>query len=334
MRVLHISYGSPMIELSKALRVKGIQSTSCHFDEHPFKFKPDINLKLNVLPKQERHKKLEQFFQGSIPKYDIFHFHFGETFYPDKRDLEILQQAGKKMVVHHHGSDIRLQSVAKKNNPYVNIKPEWTEGKINNNLTTLSKYIDHAIVQDYELEEYILNAYKHVHVIPHAIDVAQYAPRYPQMNSASPLVVHAPSSRNMKGTEFILKAVDELKQSGLSFQFKLIEGLSNVEVKHLLAKSDIVIDQLRIGSSGFVTSEAMAYGKPVICYIRDDLVKKYPPEFPIVNANPTNIKSVLQNLITNPLKRNELGKKGRRYTKIYHDALVVAKKYIEIYNSL
>lgn len=332
MRILHLSYGSPMVELCRILNAKGIQATSCHFDEHPFKFNADLCLKLNSLPKKERDKKIEQFLQESMKNYDIFHFHFGETFFPDKRDLEILKKAGKKIVIHHHGSDIRLLSVARRNNPYVVVKPEWTEEKIYNNLSILSKYSDHAIVQDYELEEYIRNSYKNVHVIPHTIDVTQFKTQFPEIKK-QPLVVHAPTSRNIKGTEYILNAVQELKRSGLSFRFKLIEGLSNSEAKKVFAKSDIIIDQLRIGASGYVSSEAMALGKPVICYIREDLVKKY-PGLPIVNANPDNITTVLGNLIANPNQWKTLGSKGRAYIKQHHNAQKVVYRYINIYKQL
>ncbi|WP_010651792.1 glycosyltransferase family 4 protein [Oceanobacillus massiliensis] len=333
MRVLHISYGSPMIELCKALRSKGIQAVSCHFDEHPYKFNPDICLKLNSFPKKEREAKIQQFFQESRNKYDIFHFHFGETFFPDKRDLEILKLAGKKMVMHHHGSDIRLLSIARKNNPYVIVKPEWTESKINHNLSILSNYIDHAIVQDHELEGYIRNSYKHVHVIPHTINVDQFKPEYPQVKNSPPLVVHAPSSRNIKGTEFILNAVRQLKDSGLSFEFKLIEGSSNEEAMKIFAKADIIIDQLRIGASGYISSEAMALGKPVICFIREDLAAKY-PDSPIVNATPDTIASVLGNLLKVPEQWSVLGKKGRAYIEQHHGVDKVVDQYVDIYNKL
>ncbi len=334
MRVLHLPYGSPMIELSNALRAKGIQSVSCHFEEHPFAFKPDICLQLNTLSSQERTRKIKRFLKESMLHYDIFHFHFGETFYADKSDLKMLKRAGKKLVVHHHGSEIRLRSAAEKNNPYVRVKPEWTEEKINRNLSTLATYIDHAIVQDYELESYIKNTYNHVHVIPHTIDANQYTPCYPAPKDTPPLVVHAPTSRHIKGTEFIQHAVNELKCSGLSFQFQLIEGISNEEAKNLLSRADIVIDQLRIGASGYISSEAMAFGKPVICYIREDLVSKYPSGLPIVNANPDTITSVLKNLLQNPQKWRELGMQGREYIERHHHAPIVADRYIDIYNNL
>ncbi|MDL4839768.1 glycosyltransferase family 4 protein [Aquibacillus rhizosphaerae] len=275
-----------------------------------------------------------KFLQDSIQQYDIFHFHFGETFFPDKRDLSILKDAGKKMVVHHHGSDIRLLSVARSfNNPYVRVKPEWTEEKIYNNVSTLSKYIDHAIVQDHELDGYISNLYKHTHVIPHTIDTNNFTPQYPTSNK-SPLVVHAPTLRDLKGTEYILNAVNELKRSGMSFQFKLIEGMSHDETMKLLSKADIIIDQLRIGACGFISSEAMAFGKPVICYIREDLETKYPPDLPVINANPSNITNVLKNLIEKPQLWKELGEKGRQYVETHHDSQIVAGRYIDVYKKL
>ncbi len=334
MRVLHISYGSPMIELSKGLQLREVQSTSCHFDKHPFNFKPDLCLNLNLHPVATRHAKINQYLQEAIQAYDIFHFHFGETFFPDKSDLEILKQAGKKMVVHHHGSDIRLLSVAQKNNPYVRVKPEWTEAKIKKNLSILSKYIDHAIVQDHELKGYISDFYKNIHVIPHAIDLNQFKPQYPPMKNAFPLVVHAPTKRNLKGTESIIEAVNQLKNTDLSFDFKLIEGMDHQETMKLLSAADIVIDQLRIGSYGYLSSEAMALGKPVICYIREDLKEKYPPELPIVHANPDTITTVLRNLINHPNQWNNIGVRGRTYVQNHHHTQKIINQYLDIYKKL
>lgn len=323
-----------MIELSKGLQSRGIQSTSCHFDEHPFNFKPDQCLQLYLHPVASRRAKINQFLQESIRAYDIFHFHFGETFFPDKTDLEMLKRAGKKMVVHHHGSDIRLLSAAQKNNPYVRVKPEWTEAKIKNNLSILSKYIDHAIVQDHELAGYITDFYKNVHVIPHAIDLNQFKPHYPPMNSTSPLVVHAPSNRNLKGTEAIIEAVNQLKSANLSFDFQLIEGMEHQETMKLLSTADIAIDQLRIGAYGYLSSEAMAFGKPVICYIREDLKTKYPKELPIVHANPDTITTVLQDVINDPNQWRDLGLQGRNYVQNHHDAQKVTNQYLDIYKNL
>lgn len=333
MNILHIPYGLPMIDLCKALRLKDVNATSCHFYNNRYNFKPDINLKLDQIPSNLRENNIKEFINQAINKYDIFHFHFGETFLPDKSDLEILKRAGKKMVVHHHGSDVRLLSKAKQLNPYVRVKPEWTEEKIHKNLSILSSYIDHAFVQDYELEVYIKDYYKDVHVIPHTIDLNQFQTSFPEANT-SPLIVHAPTLRDLKGTEFIINAVEKLKQEGISLNFQLIEGMPFDKTQKLLSQADIVIDQLRIGACGYITTEAMAYGKPVICYIRQDLIDKYPPGFPVVNANPDSITSILRKLISQPNSWKELGKQGRSYVERHHSTDKVGEAYIEVYKKL
>jgi len=334
LRVLHIPEGGlPMINLCRALRSKGVDATACHFYANRFNFESDVCLNLQEIPKHKRVDEIRKYFDAAIKEYDIFHFHFGGTFFPDKSDLEILKKAGKKMVVHHRGSEARILSSARSNNRFVRVKPEWTEEKIRENLSRLSKYIDHAIVLDYELETYIKDYYKEIHVIPHIVDIGSLKPNYPKINT-NPLVVHAPTKRNLKGTEFVLEAVKQLKNKGVVFDFKLIEGMDHQETMELLSEADIVIDQLRIGSAGYLSTEAMALGKPVICYIREDLVDKYPAGFPIVNANPDNITEVLENLITNPKKWKALGVRGRAYVKQYHNPAKVVNQYIDIYKKL
>jgi glycosyltransferase involved in cell wall biosynthesis len=333
MRILHLPYGSPMIDLCSSLRLKGVNATSCHFYTNRYNFKPDICLNFNAIPIDLRQEKIKSYMNQAIKEYDIFHFHFGETFLPDKSDLEFLKKSGKKMIVHHHGSEVRSLSVARSLNPYVCVKPEWTEKKIHENLKLLSDYIDHAIVQDYELESYVKDYYKEVHVIPNAINPEEFQPRYPESNP-SPLIVHAPTLRNLKGTEFVLDAVNELKSSGIPHDFKLIEGMSHQETKQLLLQADIVIDQLRIGACGYITIEAMALGKPVICYIRDDLLKKYPEAFPVINANPDTITNVLKDVINKKNEWKQLGVKGRSYVENFHNIHKAVDRYIEIYGKL
>lgn len=334
MRVLHIPEGAlPMFNLCRALRSRGIDATACHFYATPYQFDADICLNLQDIPINERETKLRGFLNRAIKEYDVFHFHFGGTFLPDKSDLKILQEAGKKMVVHHHGSEARILSVARKDNPYVRVKPEWTEEKIRENLTKLSAYIDHAIVIDHEIETYVKDYYKETHIIPNIVDVHHLLPKYPTVKS-TPLIVHAPTRRDLKGTEFVLKAVERLKSQGISFDFKLIERMKRNEMMELLSEADIVIDQLRIGSAGFFAGEAMALGKPVICYIKDSLWNKYPKEFPIVHANPNNLTEVMKKLIQQPDSWKPLGIQGRAYVEKYHSPEVIVNKHIDIYRNL
>ena len=60
-------------------------------------------------------------------------------------------------------------------------------------------------------------------------------------------IIHAPNHRKIKGTSFLIKAVEELKDEGLDLELILIEKKSNEEVLSLIESADLVLDQLVVG---------------------------------------------------------------------------------------
>lgn len=326
-----------MIEMCKALQAMHVPASSCHFQERIFRFKPDICLHLSKLSPEEARMRRELFFREALAAYDVFHFHYGETFFPDRSDLPILKQRGKKMIMQHRGSDVRMLSVARSfNNPYVQIKrgESRKEAKIAAKLQELSSYIDEAIVADYELYEYVKPFYKKVHLVRQIVDLQKFTPAYPSPNKEVPLIIHAPTSMNVKGTDAVLRAVEQLSYRNIPFTFKLIEKLEHEQALQIYRKADIIIDQLLIGSFGIFSLEAMALGKPVICYIRAGLERKYPAGLPVVNANPQTIYDQLRNLIARPDLRHHLGKQGRRYVEQHYHSRLIAQKLAAIYRGL
>ncbi|MFD0958306.1 glycosyltransferase family protein [Paenibacillus chungangensis] len=334
MKVLHLPYGIGMSALSLALRGQGIDATSCSLKEHHYDYMADIRIRFDRASAYKNDQTRQAFFMACLDQYDIFHFHFGETFLPDKSDLNILKQHGKKMVMHHRGSEVRLLTKAQSfNNPYVRVKPSWPEHKIKKNLKLLSTYIDHAIVADHELLPYVEPYYKHVHVVPYAIDAGQYKLNYPSADSI-PLIVHAPSNQDIKGTRHVIQAVERLRGEHVPFIFKLIHKIPHTEAIQLYEQATIIVDQLLIGTYANLSMEAMSMGKPVICYVREDLRSKFPPSLPIVSATPDTIYAVLKDLIATPNRWAPLGIQGRQYVEQQHSMEKVAKSLIQIYRRL
>ncbi|MHA6482459.1 glycosyltransferase family protein [Paenibacillus sp. strain BS8-2] len=335
MKVLHLPYGIGMSTLSQALRNLGVNATSLSLRDNRYSYLADLQVYFTDYPASEAKEKKKALFEEAMEKYDIFHFHFGETFYPDKRDLDMLKTRGKKLVMNHRGSEVRMLSVAQGfHNPYVRVKSSWRkEDKIRNNLSYLSHYIDHAIVNDHELLSYVEPYYKKVHILPHAIEAKKFQTHYP-LAGTKPHIVHAPTHQGVKGSEFIMAAVDQLREDGFDFDFTLIEGYPHQEAMELYQKATIVIDQLLIGAYGHVSVEAMAMGKPVVCFIRDDLKVKYPHDLPIISANPDTVYHVLKAMLQNPATLPSIGERSRNYALQHHDLDTVAHKLIQIYREL
>ena len=94
----------------------------------------------------------------------------------------------------------------------------------------------------------------------------------PRPRAADPLrILHAPTDREIKGTRYVLAAVERLKAAGYPVALQVLEGIPYAEVPAFVATADIVVDQLMIGAYGTFAVEAMATGRPVVCRIRDDL---------------------------------------------------------------
>jgi len=268
-----------------------------------------------------------------INNTDIFHFHNANTFLQNFEDLPLLKEKRKKMVMHHWGSDVRTVEMVKKLNPYPLEPTYYTDDEIHKQLTTISKYIDTAIVQDYEAYHYVKDYYKNVFVLPLACNINDFKLSIPKRTNDNPLIVHAPTNRKFKGSHYVEKAIKKI-QNKAKFTYQIIEKMSHQQAVSNYLKADIIVDQLLCGTYGMFSVEAMAMGKPVVAFIREDVRQKFPKDLPIVQATPETLADVLLELIQNPKRRHDLGEAGRRYITKYHSAEHVTDELLKIYQKL
>jgi len=321
-------------EQSQALKNLGVKSLVLTKTKHRFDFDDDICLHCEQINNiWYRRFILLKTFLWAISEFNIFHFYFGQTLLPHFLDLPILKLLNKKMVMHYLGSEIRISAITKKKNKYWRLLVDPKEdAKKQKRMEHVARYIKLAIIGNYELYDYLKPFFRRIEVIPQAIDIKKFYPVFPSPLNKKPLIVHAPTKQNQKGTPYILKAIKKLEKH-YHFQFKLISNIKHNQAQKIYRNADIIIDQILYGDHGVFAVETMALGKPVICYIREDLIK-YRPGLPIVSANPDNIYEKLKLLLDNPSLRRELGEKGRKYVEKYHDSKKIALKIIDIFENI
>lgn len=333
-RVLHgtMEIANQMYTLTRGLRKLGIKADTCNYYPTYLGYKSDYVYNIGASSDNQKVKQDQlKILQYAIGSYNLFHFHFGSSLTLDKSDLEVLADCGKKIIMHHWGSDVRLYSKAVELSKYVVVKTA-NEDNLKRNMEFCAKYIDHCIVGDYELYEYVKDYYNNIHILPVAIDLEKFPVEQARENKR-PVVVHASTSQAIKGTEFILKAVEELKQK-IDFDFILVSNQSNESAKAVYRKADIIVDQLLIGCYGVFAVESMAMGKPVISWISEFMQEKYPKDLPIFIANPDNICRQLEILLKDNQLRKDLGLQGRKYVEKYHDMNIVSRKLLDLYKSI
>lgn len=321
--------------MAEALRSLGVDATALSYISHPYGFRSDIELDLQRLPRAIRPIRMFLFAVHALRHYDLFHFHYGNSLLPAQLDLPIFKSLGKRIAVHFHGSDIRNQEfVLHIADRY--LKPEQTKGDVpplstesqRRRVARWRSYANAIFVSTPDLLKIVPEAV----YIPQPIDLSQWEFVSIENPHRSPLVVlHMPSHRGMKGTEFVLKSVAQVNSLGHNLELRLAEGYNRNEVRELYKDADIVIDQLLIGAYGLVSVEAMATGRPAICYISDDVRPLYPDSLPVLSATPLDLGDVLLKLITNNSLREHLGHEGRGYVERYHDARTVAEALLDYY---
>jgi glycosyltransferase involved in cell wall biosynthesis len=378
-RVLHcpnIVGGNPQ-GLARAEREVGLDSWSVSFTQSPFGYNTDEIVwgnGSNPLTFEARRWRL---LWRTLRDFDIVHFNAGQTIMPkwvpaigntefkrlprawrmllpayqlyarlfELRDLPLLKAMGKGVVVTFQGSDARQGDVCRaqfKISPAVEAEASHFSPALDRRkrqrIRRFARYADRIYALNPDL----------LHVLPPQAEFLPYShidlrtwvpPQRVRPAGETPIVVHAPSHRAVKGTQHVLDAVAQLEREGVRVELTLVEGMPLDEARQIYERADLVVDQLLCGWYGGLAVEAMALGKPVVCYIREEDLKFVPDgmrqELPIIAATPETICSVLREWLTT--RRSELaevGSRGRAYVEKWHDPLQIAERLKADYEAI
>src|SRR4029077_5773414 len=201
------------------------------------------------------------------------------TLVPKSVQFPLLRALRRKSVFHYLGSDIRGKSPAE---------------------LAYGKRADAEIVGSFDALRWGPDA----PVMPPGLDLRHFTP-VPPSDSPRPLVVHAPSNREKKGTAQVIAALEQLP-----VELDIVEGVPHEEARARYARADIVVDQLRAGWHGVFALESMALGKPVLSYLKPDVVERsaagYGVRIPIVPVTADTLADAIRPLIESPAQRREL----------------------------
>lgn len=135
---------------------------------------------------------------------------------------------------------------------------------------------------------------------------------------------HSPNHRPLKGSNFLIRAVNELRAEGLKIELVMLENHQNSVVRDILREVDVVVADLVLQGYAVMAVEGCALGKPVVQDISDPhynrVFKLYTglDEAPFVSAPIEELKDRLRELVVNPSLRHEIGARSRAYALKYH----------------
>lgn len=334
MKVLHlpVEIAGQLAITAQAQKALGHEAFSMS-SPHPFAYTTTIDM---VLPDRSSRwlkgvDRIGAFFR-TAEAFDVFHYYFSCTLLPLMLDARYEKRRGKRIVTEFFGSDVRLPETEARRNPYYVNSYHESETANRKKLQAWADLTEGEVIfPDHSFNLFLEPYFDKIHVVGQRIDCSKYAPHYPDAQSKRIRVMHAPSQQAFKGTVHIERAVESLQSKGLEFDYIRVSGMAHAEAMALYKTADLVIDQLCGGAHGVFACEAMALGKPVICYILPELVTGFPDDFPIINANPDTIESVLEEWILSPARLHQVGKQSRAYAERVHDVRKIAQDLIRLY---
>lgn len=326
-------------------RRQGAKSIFVTFNDRSNRQNHHLNL---CLDQHGRFKRLwirMALFLKCLRSYDLFHFYFGQTLLPFGLDLPLLKLFGKRIVMTYCGSEVRLVSVERRRNPYHRFlkysldHPRWDRLK---KLMTRWQglWLDRAFAVRNQYASCACTIPRRKLLnrpwLHNAMNLRQKDVMVrDSCSSRDVVIIHAPTSPEIKGTEHVESAISDLTNRGYRFVYRRIQGVSNQEMQRIIREeADIVVDQLYLGGFGSLAVEGMCYSKVVCCYLIESLKQEEFPDCPIVNVNIDNLADKLAWLIENPQERERIGKEGRAYVEKYFDREKIYPEVWKLYHEL
>jgi glycosyltransferase involved in cell wall biosynthesis len=324
-------------------RLLGIGSQSLVFHQYYISQTFDINLSRLI---RRIHPRLHRpfcriVFAFALIRYDIFHYFADRGFLPSEHgfgihrdELRALRAAGKRLYVHAYGADVRTRHKTLQNGrwnicmecPAPGVHCICDDGRGGAVMAATSAAAT-ALIAMGDMSQYMPGSWR-LDYWPVDTDRLAFQP----LPSTGTLrVAHAPNHPFFKGTRFLVDAIERLRAEGEDLELVRVEGVPNDEVLRLFASAVVVADQFVAGSFGYTMLEAMAIGRPVLCFIRESQMPTAAAECPVINTNPDTLYDVLKWCLANRQTLVEIGQRSRRYVERHHSLAAVAMRFGDLY---
>jgi glycosyltransferase involved in cell wall biosynthesis len=333
MRVLHAPSeiaGQPSI-LARALRDLGVEAWSLTTNPTFAQYRPDEHPPLDDMAPLPRYLGYAGLVAKHLGKHDVFHFHFGRTLIPPHNlDLPLYRMLGKKLVFHYHGCDVRSREhmlASHERSTCTECAPFCIPRRQQRILHEGRQQAHAQLVSTPDLLESVPSA-EQVHV---AAWLPDYQPK--PFREAPRLVLHAPTNRLIKGTSYVEAVFEQLRPRFPGVEFRIVERMPWAQLRDLLAECDVLVDQVFMGWYGMVAVEAMAMARPAMAYLRPDFEPRA-AGCPLVRTRVETLADDLEALLRDVPRRRMLGEQSRAYVEREHDAHVIARRLVSLYQRI
>jgi len=335
--------------LAECDRLLGLRSSSLVFNTYYITRSFDINLFVfEAAARLTRSGRVLRNFRRivlawALLKFDVFNYFYDRglmisdgRFGIHPEELQLLLDAGKRLYTYAYGADVRSQEITLRlGEPnicqacpqpgrYCICKTE----DLNSSLKRLDGRVTARIAMG-DMVSYVPGC-RDLHYWP--LDLRKFNAEPLAYRPGDTLrVAHAPNHGHFKGTALLMDAIERLRREGQPIELVSVQGVPNQRVLELFRASHLIADQFIAGFHGYTALEAMASGRPVLCFLRNDGMMIDPATCPIINVRPEQIYDMLKRCLEGGIDLERLGKQGRAYIDRYYSIEAVAARLGRMY---
>ena len=152
-----------------------------------------------------------------------------------------------------------------------------------------------------------------------------------------PLLIHSPSDRKAKDTDFLLQVIKKLRGK-INIEFEIIEKVTFREAVELRKRATLFLDEFKQGFYANSAIESMQYGIPQAAWISPLSIKQAKGQLdncPVLttNKNVDNWVNILTNAL-NPLHMELLSKQTKEWCDKIHSYQSIARLWDKLYKTI
>lgn len=348
--------------LAQGERALGLNSHVLVAMQNWLNYPVDISLDLDRVSTFSRKSlRLISTFISIRNKYDILHFNFGRSLFYlpykikskfpsllkhfDLADLPLYSR-NVKLFVTYNGCDARqkyptiertLLSACHNSDCYDGI---CNSGELDiirrQSIVKMAKYVQHMWALNPDLLHFLPK--EKSSFLPYSVNLDNISLAKPDFHKKKLKIVHAPTSRVVKGSDIILNVLEEVRKDHSSeIEVEVVENLSHERAINTYKQADLFVDQILIGWYGGVAIEVMSMGKPVICRIAEEDLHFIPRKMAadlkdaFINAGQIDLKEALLQCIEDRELLKRKSEAALEYARKWHDPKYVASITKEAY---
>lgn len=241
-----------------------------------------------------------------------------------RRQVALMQDAGIKVGIVGHGTDVRLPSTHMEHEPWsyfhndIWVSAETFEPVVAANL---------ELIADLDVPTFVSTAgllidLPKAHFLGVIVDPAKWANTEPLLVRDRIKVVHAPTNPNAKGTLHIAPIARRLEEEGL-IEFIELNGIPNDQMPAVFADADVVLDQFRSGDYGVGACETMASGRIVLAHVSDQVrgavEQAAGMPLPIPETTIDTVEDVLRDIVARREHYRAIASEGPEFVRRLHN---------------